>query len=56
MHQEDEDKRSRRGAWTRDGEDLRFCPEGYALLDWNSRNNHGGGTYHMRLRRERNNG
>jgi hypothetical protein len=44
MHQEDADKRSRRsGAWTRDGEDLRFYPEGYVLLDWNSRNNHGGG-------------
>jgi hypothetical protein len=31
MHQEDADKRSRRGAWTRDGEDLRFYPAGYAL-------------------------
>jgi hypothetical protein len=32
MHQEDADKRSRRGAWIRDGEDLRFYPDGYALL------------------------
>jgi hypothetical protein len=44
MHQVDADKRSRRGAWTRGGEDLRFYAEGYALLDWNSRNNYAWGT------------
>jgi hypothetical protein len=55
IFQKDADKRSRRGAWTREGDDFRFYPEGYAVLDWNSRNNHAGGPHHMRLRRERNN-
>jgi hypothetical protein len=55
-HAESEpDKRSRRGAWTRKGDDFCFYPEGYALLDWNSRNNHSGGPYHMRLRSAQNN-
>jgi hypothetical protein len=51
LFQEDANKRSRRGAWTRVGEELIFYPEGYALLDWNSRNNHAGGAYHGQLRR-----
>jgi hypothetical protein len=55
IHQEGADKRSRRGAWTRHGDDLRFYPEGYAVLDWNSRNNHAAGPYHMRLRSGGNN-
>ena len=53
IHEEDEDRRSRRGAWTREDEELCFYPEGYALLDWNSRNNHAGGPHHMQLRQKR---
>jgi hypothetical protein len=55
IHRKDADNRSRRGAWTRQGDDSRFYPEGYALLDWNSRNNHAAEPYHMRLRSGRNN-
>jgi hypothetical protein len=52
MDQVGADRRSRRGAWIRhsDGTSL-FYPGGFALLDWNSRNNHAGGPYHMKLRR-----
>jgi hypothetical protein len=55
IHQEDVDNRSHHGAWTRQGDDLLFYPEGYALLDWNSRNNHAAGPYHIRLRSGGNN-